>query len=329
MIGPDLQWEIMRLLLIDDPLDALRFASVDRQHRRILESFRTHIASQSALSHRDPQLVEISPCAVLAANVGLGRRLAGGSSPYHWEVAAAIAVMEGFVRLLYSDNVEWVAIRDIGERSDRVRRIVSTTLSLMSPNERLRALYQWIMKNSFGAYYGSNANSDFREALKARGVRTMNLGYACNKYAKAVTKWGVRLGRPGVGLKDHPQLEEPGAEGRALQPLLLFDTKGEFPRCIRPNGSVPCGNRPCARVDSPEAEVVVRRHIDDMVRQSIDDAGTWPTGMDGLDLPRFSYFFPGSIYFAYVEPIYFQRTMMYMDLRSPRIARLVGETFEF
>lgn len=170
VVGPNLQREIMQTLLDLDPLGALRFAATDRQHHAILESLKASIVRKSALIPIEDSLTAHR---LLAANVGLGRRLAGGASPRDWEMAAAASLMEGFVRFLCAGVQKQTPVyaRYAEHNADCAADTVSAVLDEMTIEERVSSLYEWITKGSFGAFLPKRRRSRLRSLLTARDVR--------------------------------------------------------------------------------------------------------------------------------------------------------------
>ncbi|AGO84842.1 hypothetical protein psal_cds_812 [Pandoravirus salinus] len=341
-IGPDLQYQVMKILFRDDPLDALRYATLDRQHWAILESIKSTIVRTSALISAD---VPITARRLLAANVGLARGLAGGSSPQDWEAAVAASLMEGFVRFLFTGGcVTLAAARTQRESVAHARYTeydtthagdaVTAILDGMTLEGRVPSLYEWIMQGSFGAFLAKRRQSRFRTLLSARGVcRGYFNRHDCRTYLLHLDAVGVRVGnhprRPWTGTGGHGL----STEDRALQPILFFpQTYGRiFPDAID------CAERPLtwrdkasgetrtAPIDSPDAEATIRDYLDSMVRQHTVGPCARIQATGDLAVPTFSDFFPGAIYLADVVP----DVALMMDLRSPRIERLLGQQFRY
>ncbi|AGO82835.2 hypothetical protein pdul_cds_684 [Pandoravirus dulcis] len=333
VVGPDLRREIMQTLLDLDPLGALRFAATDRQHHGILESLKPPIVRKSALIPIEDSLTARR---LLAANVGLGRRLAGGASPRDWEMAAAAGLMEGFVRFLCAGVQKQTPVyaRYAEHNVDCAADTVSTVLDEITLEERVSSLYEWIMKGSFGAFLTRCRRSRLRSLLTARDVHG---GYFSRRdYGRHL----AHLGADGVRVGDHPcgSWKGDGAdglspEGRALHPILSFPRPRDwiFPGAIDRSGCPltwldhATGEIRAAPIGSSDAETGVRAYLDDRVRRHMVGPCAHIQAAGGIILPAFSQFFPGAVYLVNMVP---DVTLM-VDLRSPRIERLCGQSFNF
>ncbi|AVK75184.1 hypothetical protein pqer_cds_762 [Pandoravirus quercus] len=341
-INPDLQYEIMQTLFRLDPLDALRLAASDRQHWQILESIESSIVCASALMPTD---VPITAHRLLAANIGFSRRLGGGTSPQDWEAAVAASLMEGFVRFLFTGGcVTLAAARTQRDSIAHARYTeydtthagdaVTVILDEMTLEERVSSLYEWIMKGGFGAFLAKHRQSKFRTLLPTRGVcRGYFSRHDYQKYLLHLEAVGVRVGNHPRRLWESIVGSGLSTEGLALQPILSFPQtcgrifpdaidRAERPLTWRDQAS---GEMRTAPIGSPDAEAVIRDHLDDMVRQHMVGPCAQIQAAGDLGVPTFSDFFPGAIYLANMVP----DVAMMMDLRSPRIERLLGKAFQY
>jgi hypothetical protein len=342
-ICPDLQHKIMKTLIQLDPASALRLAASDSQHRAILESLESSVLYVSALMPTD---MPITARRLLAANVGLSGRLAGGASPQDWEAAVAVSLMEGFVRYLFTGGRITLAATRVWKESTAYARFfdydtdyagdtITDILEKMTLEERVVSLYEWIMKGSFGALLTKNRQSRLRDELLMRHIYKGYFNrHDSERYLSDLRAVGVRVGdHPPKSWKNSDAVDRLGAEGRALQPILVFPQHAGqvFPNAIQRAEcpltwrTGPLGETRTAPIRSLDAETAIRDHLDDVVRQHMTGPCAQIQASGHVALPAFSDFFPGAIYLANTVP----DVTLYMDLRSPRIERLLGESFAY
>ncbi|QBZ81356.1 hypothetical protein pclt_cds_768 [Pandoravirus celtis] len=317
-INPDLQYEIMQTLFRLDPLDALRLAASDRQHWQILESIESSIVRASALMPTD---VPITAHRLLAANIGFSRRLGGGTSPQDWEAAVAASLMEGFVRFLFTGGC--VTLAAARTQRDSIAHARYTEYDTTHAGDAVTG--------GFGAFLAKHRQSKFRTLLPTRGVcRGYFSRHDYQKYLLHLEAVGVRVG-------NHPRrlwrasLARPSTEGLALQPISPFpkpmvalsrrDRPRRAPAHVARSASGEMRTAPIgSQTPKPPSATIWTNGAPHMVGPcaQIQAAGD-------LGVPTFSDFFPGAIYLANMVP----DVAMMMDLRSPRIERLLGKAFQY
>lgn len=345
-LDPDVQYRIMRMVIDNDPLDALHLASSSRQQTAILESLNHLVVRASVLMPTD---VPLSTRQLLAANVGLGRRLAGGTSPQDWEAAVAASLMQGFVKFLFTggrltraaERVEDKAPFFVGRLdpdTDHAADVVDAILGRLPLERRTKRLYKWMAHGSFGAYLARNRRSWFATQLSMRNLSDGYLSW--RTYAQHI----IYVKATAVRVGDHPHRRTEvkrddrtalAAQARALQPIMAplseissiafpkaFCRRTEAPLTWR---SAPFGETRTAPIKSAEAEAAIRTFLDDAVRDNMGGPCAQVEDTCQVMLPLFSDFFPGAIFVA--DAVI--GDVVYMDLRSPRIERLLGESFYY
>jgi len=336
---PDIQYQLMRTLVERDPVQALRMAASSRQQAEILQSLAPIVARESALVPLGASSADARR--LLAANARLAHELHGGTAPDDWELAIATCLMQAFVTYLLTPNTAGggrFRLAHLGHAYGPTDpalalRAINQLLDGLSLTERARNLYEWIAHGSIGAYLAGNRSSPIALALKAAGFTD---GYFMDRiYENCIALLPNSAVR--VGDRAPVPLTMPNGalsvEARALQPVMLFQHRDETVGIVSSLGNIKNEQSPilwhthtgehAAPVASPQAQAAIRQYIDTRVHDHVGGHCARSEHAGDATLPPFSAFFPGAIYVIPSDVGPTGWLFMLMDLRSPRIERLL------